>query len=218
MHSLVPAPPAWLATLEEQLSFRWASEGERRIRITGASGSGKTVVESMLAWFDWHECQLPTIVLDPHGTLVDLLLGYIILEDPRKQPALWQRVKYVDVGSREYISPMPLYYRRGTESLFEIANRYPEAIRRIRPQLEAGAPIMGMPAITRLNDVGMFLAATGRQINEAEDIIRNPQAYKTDILRAQQAYPDELAETTKKLLDDFPKPKTWEYETLRRVF
>lgn len=191
---------------------------ERRIRIVASSGAGKTVLESMIAFLDWACFGLPTIVLDPNGTLVDLLMSYIILQGkPETIGGLCSRVKYVDVGSPDYICPTPLYYRLGNESLYEVAGRYVETIRRLRPQLE-NAQVQGMPRIEQLGyKIGMAIAAMHCQITEAESIIYHPHRWKDRILRAEKEYP-ELAPVRQFLFEQFPKPHTREFTDLTNNF
>jgi hypothetical protein len=82
MTSLVPADPLLFPIPANTPRFLYGNKNnERRIRMVGASGTGKTIFESLIAWLDWACFGLPTIVLDPHGTLIDQILGYIILQD-----------------------------------------------------------------------------------------------------------------------------------------
>src|SRR5205823_6302263 len=74
----------------------------------------------------------PVIVFDPIGTITDYYLGEDVPE----------RVIYVDMSSKEYTVPFPLFHRFAGEPIFDMAQRFPETMRLSDPSMLV-APIQG---------------------------------------------------------------------------
>ena len=69
--------PASEAVLQQHgLRGMRLNDESRKIFISGSSGSGKTVLEGHIVWGDLIR-GVPQIVIDPHGPLIDSVLGKI---------------------------------------------------------------------------------------------------------------------------------------------
>jgi hypothetical protein len=143
--------------------------------IAAGRGSGKTTFLTVLALEDFLK-GYPQVIFDPLGTVSDSLLFRISHTLRRVPPAMhnrfWKRVRYIDVGATDFVTPFPLYYNLGTEpSLRDIAERFLTVIRLANPAL-TNAPIMGWPALHRIGVyTGMILASLGYQITEAHSLL-----------------------------------------------
>src|SRR5919202_4845305 len=120
------------------------------IHIMAGRGSGKSrLMGRMLVWPDFLR-GVPTVVLDPNGPTIDNFLDKLIRQPPAIQQQLWPRVRYVDMAAiNDRVVPFPLYYRisqRHHETLYEISQRYINAVRLLDPQLQA-TPILGFNAL-----------------------------------------------------------------------
>jgi hypothetical protein len=119
---------------------------------------------------------IPTIVIDPIGETIDNFLSKI-LEMPRAiQEKIWPRVIYCEMAGRGgYITPFPLWYRLGTESLYQIAQRPLELIRKADAYL-AHAPVHGWnPTWLIGTHAGSVLYSLGCQITELENLLTFPE-------------------------------------------
>jgi hypothetical protein len=129
------------------------------------------------------------VIFDPNGATIDAYLAALSLLvarlagsgqlSPADQERLWRRVRYVDMsGSFGYVTPFPIYYRLGNESLSSIAQRYLDVVLRLDPKLKE-APIQGWNAVAKLGSrAGMVLYALGCQITEAHSLINHPHTWK----------------------------------------
>jgi hypothetical protein len=96
----------------------------------------------------------------------------------RVPPALhsryWERLCYIDVGSKETVVPFPIYYGLGKGySLSEIAERFFTVIELSNPALVSNAPV-SWPAMRRVGVfTGMVLASLGLQLTEARSLLFN---------------------------------------------
>jgi hypothetical protein len=143
--------------------------------IAAGKGSGKTTFLTVLALEDFLK-SYPQVIFDPLGTTSESLLFRISHFLTRVPPALhnrfWERVRYVDVGATDFVTPFPLYYELGSEpSLRDVAERFLTVVRLANPAL-TNAPIMGWPAMRRIGVyTGMILASLGYQITEAHSLL-----------------------------------------------
>ena len=155
------------------------------IHIVGGPGSGKSrLMGRLLAWQAFLR-GMPVVVLDPTGGIVANLMDKIArLPEPVRR-LLWPRIVYVDAGATDYIVPTPVYYRnRETDTLFEIANRFPGVLKRQDPQLQS-APILGWNSLFECAILGgQIAAALGEQIDFVADLINQPRLYKETLRRA----------------------------------
>jgi hypothetical protein len=161
----------------------------------GAPGVGKSrLFGRVIAWQDFL-LELPQVIIDPSGGTIDNFLDKLVctLADlpTDKRPAVWERIRYVDLGAKDFVCPFPLYYRLGTEqSLLEISERYLELILKSNPWLLT-AQVLGWPP---LHDVGahtgMILAALGLQITSAQDLLRHPEEWEGRFTEVVARYPE----------------------------
>src|SRR5918996_1516143 len=110
--------------------------------VLGGRGTGKSWLLSLVfAWSDFL-AHRPQVIFDPLGTtsryfLYKLvrILSYL----PKAEHAkVWERVAYCDMSGRSgFVTPFPLYYRRDTETLQEIAERILTVIELSSPGLVA---------------------------------------------------------------------------------
>ena len=138
------------------------------VRLVGGSGSGKTVLASLLAYQLWRQGR-PQILVDPYGSLRNGVLGnchHWIVQPGRSQvekDALWSKVVlYEFSGKLGRIPQCSLLHRYKGESLAAVADRLIAAIDRWDPAL-ASAPLMGRNAIVKcLTPCAMVLCAAGK--------------------------------------------------------
>ena len=163
------------------------SKDARRMPIfmAAGSGSGKSrFLGRLLAWMYFISLGIPLVILDPHGVTIanflDKLSRLPFTVSGKARERLWNRVSYVDMsGKLGQIVPFPLYYRQGSESLYEIAFRYIDVVRKIDPHLQS-ASIEGYNAFKTVGaNLGMILAGLGHQITEAPQILRYPEGWTT---------------------------------------
>lgn len=184
-HPLNPVIPYDLAR-----RFLWLPDYVRSmgIHLMAGRGAGKSrLLGRIIAWLDFVR-GVPLVIIDPIGGCIDNLLDRIVRLPGSVQESLWERIIYVDFsGSEGFVTPFPIYYRMGTESLYTVSHRYIELIRRLNPELDA-APLLGLNAIIQLAiPAGMILSALGFQITEAEDLIRSPEGWSPHFDRAVRA-------------------------------
>jgi hypothetical protein len=93
-------------------------------------------------------------------------------------------------GRDGYVVPWPFFYRLGHErSLWEIAERYVQVIRKSDPSLIT-RPIMGWPPLHKIGVYsGMILAALGYQITEASQLLQHPEQWEDRFRQAEERYP-----------------------------
>ena len=162
------------------------------IHIQAGKGSGKSrLMGRIIAWLDFVR-GYPLIIFDPHGPTIDNFLDKIIRLPHHLREQAWPRVLYVDMSGRDgHIIPFPVYYRLGSESLYEISQRFLDVVRKIDPNLQT-ASIEGWNPLWRTGThIGMALAALGLQITEADSMLRNPLAWKGRLHQGLTLYPAE---------------------------
>ena len=175
------------------------------IHLMAGRGSGKSrLMGRVIGWQDFVR-GVPLVVFDPMGATIDALLDKIARLSPSDQRALRvpSRLRYVDMAGGGRVVPFPLYYRLGDESLYEIARRFPDVVRKVDPQLER-APILGLNALVEIaTKAGMVLAALGYQITEADDLLAHPELWEARLRRVVADYP-EAAPAARFFLNDYP--------------
>ena len=175
-----------------RMGFLTDSAFKNPTRIVGGPGSGKSrLMGRILAWQALVGGK-PQVIFDPTGGVGDNLIDKLMrCEDEDVRRRLWRRIVYVDVAATDYVVPTPLYYRlRSSDTLFEIANRFPAVVKAIDPAL-SGAPIMGANALTETAiHAGRIAAALDRQVDFVADLIEHPRHYKDELRRALVLYPE----------------------------
>jgi hypothetical protein len=187
-----------------------------------APGTGKsTFFGKVLAFLDYlHE--RPQVIIDPSGGTIDNFLDKVarrlaFLPKDKRRP-YWERIRYVDLGSREFVCPFPLYYRLGTEqSLLQISERYLELILKSNPWLLT-AQVLGWPP---LHDVGahtgMVLSALGLQITSAQDLLTHPEEWESRFIEAIERHP-EAAPAVRYFRDEYIPKRPSERRQLTNPF
>jgi len=178
-------------------SLRTLSRGARSRGIVsiGAPGVDKSrLFGRVIAWQDFL-LGIPQVIIDPTGGTIDNFLDKLVRTLPdlpkANRNAVWDRIRYVDMGSRDFVCPFPLYYRLGTEqSLLEISERYLELILKSNPWLLT-AQVLGWPPLHDVGShTGMILAALGLQITSAQDLLRHPEAWESRFVEAEKRWPE----------------------------
>lgn len=177
-----PEPRGYALYLPQTVAARLLSVADSAramgINIMAGKGSGKSRLMGRSIAFQDFIRGVPLVIIDPVGGTIDNFLDKILwLPEAYQRPA-WSRIRYIDpAGSAGAVVPLPLYYRLGQESLYTIAQRYLEVVRKIDPHLQT-ASIMGWNALHKTGTlVGMVLAAAGRQIPEAVDVLQQPELW-----------------------------------------
>lgn len=168
------------------------ADRDRGIRIGAGSGSGKSIwMGKVLVFLDFLR-GVPQVVWDPLGPLTDaFLLSVAMLPEPIRQ-RLWPRIIYIDMAGRtaDRVVPFPLLFDLGGESRRDIADRFLVTIKKLDPHLQS-ASIQGWNALYRIGaPVGIVLAALGRQIDDAEDLLRVPSAWDSMFDEAVRRFPE----------------------------
>lgn len=180
-------------------TFLWLPDSARSmgIHIMAGKGSGKSrLMGRVLCWLDFVR-GVPLVILDPNGPLIDNFLDKVARLPAAYQKQLWKRVIYVDMsgttGGRDaqgHVVPFPLYYRLGSESLYEISQRYLDVVRKTDPWLVT-ASVEGWNALWRIGThSGMLLTALGCQITEADHLLHNSAAWSNRFTQAIGDYPE----------------------------
>ncbi|MCG3209254.1 MAG: hypothetical protein FOGNACKC_02875 [Anaerolineae bacterium] len=152
------------------------------IRISGGSGSGKSVLAAWIV-FNYLQRHIASVILDPHGGTIDFFLanvwkwcqsGQLSRAD---QQRLWQRIVYVDMsGKYGRVNTFPLYYRLGHESLHEISQRFLSTIVRLDPSLKT-ASIEGFNALDSiLTPAGILMSALDLQVTDIANLLHSDNA------------------------------------------
>lgn len=185
----------------------WLSSSGRYnpLHLMAGPGAGKSrFLGRILVWHDFVRAT-PQVVIDPTGgtiaNFVDKLNRWARDYERRfwktyKQPLTPEWIRYIERVRQQLVDRVvyvdmngqggfPLYYRlTEDESLFDIAQRFVEMIRRLDPALET-ASVEGFNALYKVATYcGMILSALGLQITEAEDLLRNPKAWKERLEQA----------------------------------
>src|SRR6266496_3288437 len=126
-----PSAPPHLAK-----NFIWLPDHARPmgIHIQAGKGSGKSrLMGRVIAFLDFMR-GTPTVILDPNGPTIDNFLDKLTRLPKEYQEQLWPRVIYVDMsGQSGYVTPFPLYYRLGGETLYTISQRMLDMIQKMDP-------------------------------------------------------------------------------------
>lgn len=144
MRALLPGSLAVNPTVPPNLRRRmvWISDDALRngIHLMGGPGSGKSrLMGRLIAWLLFLR-RIPLVILDPTGGTIDNFLSKIIRLPQAQQRQCWPRVRYVDMGATDYVTPWPLYYRVSPdETLFAVAQRFLEVVRRMDPFLQTAS-------------------------------------------------------------------------------
>jgi hypothetical protein len=133
------------------------------------------------------------VYIDPVGAgvlnFVDKLLRFSTRLPKSKQQELWQRFR-VFRFSGDYLPGFPLYFRLGHESLYEVAQRFLEVIRRLDPHLQTASVEGWNPLYTTGTNVGMVLTSLGLPITEGEDLLLHPRQWRSRLQQAVQQDPE----------------------------
>ncbi|MCL5960831.1 MAG: ATP-binding protein, partial [Chloroflexi bacterium] len=189
--AMLPLNPQVPSQLIPQLLFLPDRARNMGIHLVASKGTGKSrLMGRMIAWLDFVR-GVPLVLFDPHGPSIDNFLDKLTRLPPEMQERLWPRVLYVDMaGCGGSVIPFPLYYRSGDESLYAISQRYLDVVRRLDPYLQT-ASIEGWNALWRIGTcAGMILAASGLQITEAEDLVRDPKRWAGCVAEACRQNPE----------------------------
>jgi hypothetical protein len=191
MSAIVPLTASVPHHLEHRLI--WLSDRARNmgIHLMAGKGSGKSrLMGRVITWLDFLR-GIPLVILDPVGPTIDNFLDKIARLPEAEQRRLWKRVVYVDMsGQGERVLGWPLYYRLGDESLYAVAQRYLDVVRRVDPSLQS-ASVEGFNALWRIGTyAGMVLSALGCQITEAESLLTNVAEWSARFAEAERRYPE----------------------------
>jgi hypothetical protein len=148
------------------------------IYCLGGRGTGKSWELSLaIAWQDYL-AGIPQVIYDPLGTVSQYfcykLVRTLTYLPKAARAKYWERVIYCDLSGREgFVTPFPLYYRQGDETLQDIAERLLTVVELSNPGLVTNAPVT-WPSTRRLGvNAGALLASLGLQITELEDLLFN---------------------------------------------
>lgn len=158
--------------------------------ISGGRGSGKTTLEALIAFEDCVR-GVPTLILDPLGTVSSALLERLALLPEAYQRIVGERLRYIDAAASEgYTCGWPLYKREEEESLYQISQRVLEVWRRADPALQE-ASIYGYNALEEVGtNAGIILAALGLQITEAAELVLRPHTWVPQLEEAVHRFPE----------------------------
>lgn len=161
------------------------------IRLCSGRGTGKSrALARSIAWQDWLS-GVPVVIIDGVGRCCEEFIDRLLYLPPEYQVSLAKRIRYVDCsGQSGYVTPTPLWYRIGSESLREVSQRFPALILKTDPSL-ISASVEGFNALNRIATyTGMVLFAMGCQITEADAFLRNPEAWSSHFPEAVRTYPE----------------------------
>jgi hypothetical protein len=146
------------------------------IYCLGGRGTGKSWELSLAIAWQEYLAGIPGVIFDPLGTLSRYFFSKLVRtltylpKSERKK--VWERIIYVDMSGRSgFVSPFPLYYRQGNETLQEISERLLTVVELTNPGLVSNAPVT-WPSTRRLGvHAGTVLAALQFQVTELEDLL-----------------------------------------------
>lgn len=161
------------------------------LRIVAPPGAGKSRLLGRYVTFMDFVRNYPTVLIDPIGQSIDNLLDRICRLSEHDQKLLWPRVVYIDLGAEfGKVTPLPIYYRRGDESLYTISQRFLDVVRRADPDLRH-APLLGWNAVASVGEVvGMALAALGMQLSESDLLLEKPEQFLPALIDLIPTYPE----------------------------
>lgn len=185
--SAVPTPLRFDAEL---VRLDQRSQG---VLVCGKGGSGKSVHVAQSMLNDYIR-GVPVVAMDGTGGATDYFLYYVNQLPTGERATALERIHYVDLGSPEYVTPLPALYRlHADEPLYDVANRWLRILKTYVPDLIEN-PVMGWNAVYDLGlTCFMTLAALNCQITEATDFLHNPQKWAA---RLQQLPLDKNPELT----------------------
>jgi len=206
------------ATLTQAIRAVAHSARSRGIMWCGAPGVGKSQGISRVAVQDF-AAGVPQCILDPTGSTIDYFLNKVVEIHtylPRCEGAkLFERIVYCDMSGKDgFVIPFPSYYRVGTErSLWEIAERFPQALVKNDPALRS-RPIMGWPPMHKISVyAGMILFAVGCQITQAESLLLHPEHWEERFQQAEERFPT-VKSAVAYFRDEYPHLRKAERERL----
>lgn len=162
----------------------------RAIMVQSGSGTGKTFLLARMAVQQLLR-GIPTVVWDPLGPLSDAIINNLLSLPEADRDRFARRLWYLDLSGRAGSGVvLPLLYRLGTESWYEIADRPLTTFIKLDPYLSS-APILGENALTRVGvPVGMVLAALGNQLDQAPSLLGNPEQWQRRLENLASACPE----------------------------
>lgn len=206
-----PAPPdagspiATSIPLEVAKQLLWLPHAALTmgINVVAGRGSGKSrLMGRVIAWQALLRGE-GLVIFDPIGGTINNLLDKILQLPENLQEEIWPRVVYVDLAGGERVVPLPLYYRLGGESYYEIAARFSSLAEKLDGKL-AEAPILGLSALNTIaSNCGMVLSALGLQITEASDLLARPEHWVSRLRQASDIDPL-VAEAARFFLHQYP--------------
>jgi hypothetical protein len=142
----------------------------------GMRGSGKTTLLSLLALQQVRKAKAQ-VIIDPLGTLSEALI-FLLLRSLQRVPRdkhadIWRRIRYIDVGNTETVTPFPIYIHRDGESLWEVSERLLTVLELTHPNLITQASVTWPKARRVASNAGAVLASLGFQLTEVEDLFFN---------------------------------------------
>ena len=175
--------------------------------MVAGKGSGKSrLIGRTLVVQDFAK-RIPTLVIDPTGVLINNVLDKIIRMPPPVAQVALKRIRYINLAGEHdpqgitRIMPFPILYHARTP--FDAAQRFPDVIERIDPDLRS-APMLGIEALRNIaTDVGSVLYAMGWQYSEAETLLFHANDYRDQIMQAVAREPS-IRASAENLLDQFP--------------
>jgi energy-coupling factor transporter ATP-binding protein EcfA2 len=142
----------------------------------GTRGSGKTTLLALLALLLLRKGRAQ-VIIDPLGTLSEALLSLLLRSLQHvpldKHAAIWQKLRYIDLGNRDVITPFPIYVQREGESLWETSDRLLNVLELSHPNLITQSSVTWPRARRVASNAGAVLASLGFQLTEVEDLLFN---------------------------------------------
>jgi hypothetical protein len=168
-----PVSPCAVTISESALSMGLLNVGSR--------GSGKTTLLALLALQHLRK-GTAQVLIDPLGTLTEALI-FLLLRSLQHVPlekhaAIWQKLRYIDLGSRDVITPFPIYVQREGESLWETADRLLNVLELSHPNLITQSSVTWPKARRVASNAGAVLASLSFQLTEVEDLLFNTLAWE----------------------------------------
>jgi hypothetical protein len=110
------------------------------VYVLGGRGTGKSRLLALVIALQDIFAHRPQVILDPLGTtgtyFLDKLVRICTYLPKSERAKVWERIIYIDMGSKDFAVGFPLYYGLGKgQSLREIAERYLTVIRLSNPAL-----------------------------------------------------------------------------------
>lgn len=151
--------------------------------VIGTRGIGKSTLLFLLTWLDAFVCQKPTIVFLPALNIFEWFMTQLSLLPIPVQQAICSRIRYIPMSGYPFspedpiaewrVLPTGLYYGSGIgrEDSFDIAERFPETLLKLEPQL-ADSTVQGYkPAWKVGTQAGRILATLGLGITRMEEFL-----------------------------------------------